>query len=474
MKKPLQKFTNYSRTLMPHEVAYLTRIEQFADPQNRSILERVFHNTRFPTQELAFDTSIDKRKYSKLKLWIQKKLHQIDVDRELNEIQKTEFAILTDDVDPEQERRLARKMEHYRSDHYHFIRFYELIERYRQFLLIRLRYTDHDRALEFIKSHQKEYERAKQTDQQLYAISQDIVDQYRTGNRESKKWESWLISVFKDKRLDGLNRYTALVRLTFIHFNYRDFVGLLPLYEEMDKLLEEGQFYSRNILANYYSNRLILHAKNKEWPKAERYGYLSIKHKNKDYLHYINTLVGILLREKKYAEALGLMQEAFPAMKETNSFHNKSGFISFYVRTLLLNERPKEAQRFAENFLSVYEKELFHQRWHTFFTFYLETLVTTRNWKKILELDKKFKLLDRDQSYSKKATYLPAMNWYIHLAKYKEGIFTEDEVNQQINQQIKSLPSLQDKQLYLKEILQKLRTHEPALFKNLLRTVGTH
>ena len=121
-------------------------------------------------------------------------------------------------------------------------------------------------------------------------------------------------------------------------------------YDVIDALFEKGLFYSRRLLINYYGNRLLFHTRFNEYDKAEFYGYLSISIKTSDYLHYVNNLSAILLRNKKNTEALSLMRQVHPEMKHTHSFHNKVGFMSFYGKCLL--------SIFLYNALCAYKEDL--------------------------------------------------------------------------------------------------------------------
>ncbi len=469
-KTPLKKFAAFAAKLFPHEIAYLKRIEQFADAENKAILDRLLINASSTECEKTYDLSIDKRKYSKIKGWIQKQLATINVDRELRNIQDTEYKILTDDISPEVEGYILDQMKKYRSRDFHFIRFYELVDRYRQYLLVRMRYRAHDATLKFIDQHRVEYQKAKRINRDLYQVTHDIVEQYRTGKRESKQWEPLLKSYYLDDDLDGLNRYTALVRLTFIHINYRDFEELFPLYEHLDQLLTEGKFYSRTILANYYSNRVIIHSKREEWNLAENYGYLSITHVNKDYLQYVNTLTGILLRKKKYPEALQLMQKSLPRLKETNSSHNRSGFASFYIHTLQLNQRPKQARKYAESFLRLYKKEIFEHRWHTFFSFYLKALISLKNWEQLLIVFDKYDLLELDKKYQQKANYLPTLPWFHFLASFKLGHLDKEHFLNQLYQSCGEYLGSSTKRNHINSLCKELQSYAPAVFSQFSHT----
>ncbi len=136
----------------------------------------------------------------------------------------------------------------------------------------------------FIEEQRQNYQKALEVNLLLHDATNDIVNQYITKSTDSRQWEDRLISIFYDSTLDGLNRYYAIVRLTFIYYNYKEFHKLSQIYNDLDKLIISGQIYSKRILVNYYANRLLLHSRYNELDKAAYYGYLSIKVHSSDYL----------------------------------------------------------------------------------------------------------------------------------------------------------------------------------------------
>jgi len=73
----------------------------------------------------------------------------------------------------------------------------------------------------------------------------------------------------------------------------------LVVYQQLDNLFKTPLFYSKRLLANYYANRAMMHSKLNELTQAEKYGYLSIRNKNSDYLFYLINLCGVLLKQGK-------------------------------------------------------------------------------------------------------------------------------------------------------------------------------
>ena len=463
MRSKLQKFTSFANSLLPHETAYLLSIQQFEDDIKLGILELMDKNCRQIRHFTPYDPTIDKRKYSNLKNWIINKLEQIDVDHQFEWMIRMEQQIMTDAIGPKEEKVLIRRIRHYEKPGYYFTKFYELVELYRHFLLIRMRYDQHSITDAFLKKFKGRYKECKEVFEKMHEATLDIVNQYSQKSAHSIHWEEWLSEVFYDEKLDGLNRYLALVRLTFIHFNYRDFEKLLPKFDFIDQLFSQGIYYSRRLLLNYYANRLMLHTKFNEYQQAEYFGYLSIRDKNSDYLMYVNNLSAVLLREHKYEQALELMRGAYPEMKTTTSFHSRIGFIAFYLKCLNANVQYKNAENYAESFLQAYRKEVFEYRWHIFFSSYLEALLKQEKYSKLLKVSRKYQLLEREKEYQSNANYLPTIIWYNAIARYKEMYLPKEELSNIIQLSIENLDGVEAKQYQLKDLLDQIRPLIPGI-----------
>ncbi len=463
MRMKLQKFTEFANTLLPHETGYLLSTQQFEDDIKLGILKLIDYNCTNIRQFTPYDTSIDKRKYSNLKNWITERLESIDVDVRFDWMSHLERQVMTDSIEPQEEKQLLKAIREYDRLDFYFTKFYELVEIYRHFLLIRMRYAHHKVADDFLKAYRPKYEECKATGERIHEATLDIVNQYSENSAQSIHWENWLTEVFYNEELDGLNRYLALVRLTFVYFNYRQFEKLREKYDYIDQLFKDGLYYSRRILLNYYANRVMLHTKFQEYDKAEYYGYLSIREKNSDYIHYVNNLSAVLLRQKKYEEALQLMRSAYPEMKNTPSFHNRIGFVAFYLKCLNYNQQYKNAENYAESFLQAYKKEVFEYRWHIFFSSYLEAILRQEKYSKLLKVVRKYQLLDREKQYQKNANYLPTILWYNAVAQYKEMLIRKDEISNLIHESIGQLDRVEAKQHQLRDLLEELRPFIPGV-----------
>ncbi len=465
MRAKLQSFADFAATLLPHETAYLLSVQQFEDKIKLSILERLHLNCVQIHEITPYDEQIDKRKYSSLKAWIIDRLHENDVDAQFEWMNEMERKIMTDFIEPEEERVMLRAIRRIGPTHFFFIKFYELVQTFRHFLLIRLRYDEHRVANEYLSTNRSSYERSKETYEQLHEATLDIVGQYSTGAGESMQWQQWLAATFYDDQLDGLNRYLALIRLIFVHLNYGNLAPLLEQLEYLDQLFARGTYYAKRLLLNYYSQRLLVHSKSKNYEKAAYYGYLSIRGKNSDYLHYVNNLAAVLMRVKKYPEALSVMKVAYPEVKATRNFHSKIGFVAFYIKCLNYNRQYKNAESYASAFLKAYKKEIFEYRWHLFFTAYFDALFKQDKFDKLLSMSQQYRLLEKDREYRKKTTYLPVIPWYCDMAAYREFGRGLQPLANNIRDYIVALPPDSEKLPLVWEFLDDIKGHLPEVFQ---------
>lgn len=467
MRNKLQKFGDFSAGLLPHETTYLLSVQQFEDEVKLSILQLIDENCHKIRNHTPYDTDIDKRKYSNLKNWIEERLSAIDVDERFDWLGLMERKIMTDAIEPQEEKNLQKAIRDYEHPDFYFMKFYELVEVYRHFLLIRMRYAQHRQANDFLKKFKARYDYSKEVFERMHEATEDIINQYSKNSAQSLHWENWLTEVYYNEALDGLNRYFALVRLTFIYFNYRNFEKLLEKYDYIDRLFSQGTYYSRRLLLNYYGNRLLLHTRFREYDKAEYYGYLSIREKTSDYIFYVNNLAAVLMRQNKYAEALQLMRSAYPEMKTTAGFHNRIGFVALYIRCLNHNNQYRSAENYAETFLSAYRQEVFEYRWHIFFTSYIEALLHQEKYAKMLKIIRKHQLAERESQNRKSANYLPLIQWYQWIAMYKESMIPRDELERHLADSLSQTDKLEAKQHQLRELMDEVHPLIPGVINRL-------
>lgn len=419
MKQKLKIFSDYARWLLPIEVLYLLHSEKFEDPVRRDILERIAAFNKIG--KLILDPNVDKRKYSYLKRWIDRKLEAIDVDRELVKLSELDQKIMTDSLLPEDENLIIKMVRKQTSLPFYFIRFYELIQDYQSFLMIRLRHQYVEITGRYLDHYHAAYDYSKSIAEKLNLATRDIVSQYAFYATDTRKWEGFLREVFYNEDLDGLNRYRAIVRLTFLHYNYNQLEQIVSLYDYLDREFTRGHLYSRRIVLNYYSNRVMLHAKMNDLDLAEHYGYLSIRGRGSDYIHYLNNLCSVLLKQKKNRLALELMQQSIPDLKKTISYHNRVGFAALLIKCFNANNKPSEGESYASSFFKAYKDKIMMYRWHTFFSAYLNSLIMQEKYNDVLSICHRQKIMEKELDYLARPAYLPTISWYYKLSQYKAG-----------------------------------------------------
>jgi hypothetical protein len=474
MHHKLLKFTEFANSLYPHELDYLMGVQQFEKSENLKILHLIHYNAHNPDNLLPFDPTIDKRRFSYMKNWIEESLEVKDVDKFYNWLINYEKKILTDLIQADEEKELLKKARQIDQTHYYFIRFYELLRYYRDYLLIRNRSDSYQAIEDYLRTHQKHYESGLLVNTRLNRASEDIVGQYFDSGTESKQWEGQLLKVFFDKNIDGYTRYRAAVRLTYMYYNYREFVKLQTIYDELDRSFQAGIFYSRRILANYYANRAMMHSKLNQLEEAEKYAYLSIRHENSDFIFYLLNLCGVLLKSRKNRDALKIMQQSMPSLKKTANYYYRIGFAAFYIRTLTANHLYNDAVDYASTFHSTYKKEIDKNRWHLFYSNYFQALSWCENYSRIISLSKRYNLIEKEKQHIGKAKYLPVLLWYTSVAEYMEGHLSEENLEQTIIKSYNILVRNNYKINKIKDLLRELSQFAPGPFKNIHSKVDLH
>jgi len=432
MKQKLSIFTDYTKTLYPHEIGYLLEHNKIEDEENLRILSTIEYNSLHPQNPKSFDDTIDKRKYSNLKRWIEIRLAEKDVDRYFVWLSEIEQKILTDSILPIEEKALIKQLRRVDVSHYHFTRLYEVAQHFRDYLLIRMRIIYYNPVSDFLDSYRNNYRKAAEVQSVLNDATYDIISRGESQNPE--KWVQYLAEVFRDKTLDAYTRYRAVVRLMYVYYNYRRFDDLKSITLELDQVLKSPHFYSKRILANYYGNRAMMHQKRMELDDAEKYGYLSVRQKNKDYLYYVNILCGVLVKQQNYIDALKLMHNTFGELKNTNSFFNRIGFVSLYVRTLVLNGKAKQAADYAKSFFEVYRKEIFSHRWHLFFEAYTLALLRLGKYRQLISLVRRNDLVQKEKNEFGRKPYLAVIRSFYLIAEYLETEINEEVLRQQLEE----------------------------------------
>lgn len=467
MKQKLALFTEFSNSLYPHEVGYLMKHNQITDPENIRILQRISFNCYHPDNQKEFDTTIDKRKYSNLKKWIEKILAEKDVDKYFEWITGLEKKILTDSIHPDEEKQLIQHLKKVSLQHYHFTRLYETVQHFRDYLLIRMRITYYKPVSEFLDNYRRYYRNSAEVQNVLNDATYDIISQYGPTKRESGQWINYLVEIFRDESLDAYTRYRAVIRLMYVYYNYRRFDELKSITLELEQTLYLPQFYSKRILANYYANRSMMHQKRMELDEAEEYGYLSIRQVNNDYIFYINNLCGILIKQRKYAIGLKMMQSSMPHLKHTNSLFNRIGFVSLYIKILVFNGKSKQAASYAETFRETYRKEIFAHRWHLFFEAYLLALLRIGKNRQILTLVRRNNLLQKELKEYGQKNILAVIHSFYWVSAYLETEIGEQQLEENLFEIFKHKFDDQSLTFKKQELLNELSEYVPDAIKKI-------
>ena len=170
MRTKLSTFDAFANSLFPHELDYLINIQQFRKPVNVEILKRM-HSNSTAQQKKTYDTSIDKRSYSYVKNWVEENLSRIDVDVYFNWLIETERSVLTDVISPAEESEILSNLKQITPVHYYFIRFYELLQYYRDYLTVRNRARYSSIVLQYLDSHEASFSKAVEVNRQLDRIT---------------------------------------------------------------------------------------------------------------------------------------------------------------------------------------------------------------------------------------------------------------------------------------------------------------
>ena len=99
---------------------------------------------------MAFRATIDKRKYSNLMQWVQQRLAGIDMDKHLVHLNQLDGKIMTDSIGSAEEKVLLQAIVRYDRPTFYFVKFYELMLSYQQFLLVRMRFKEHQLVAQFV------------------------------------------------------------------------------------------------------------------------------------------------------------------------------------------------------------------------------------------------------------------------------------------------------------------------------------
>lgn len=397
---------------------------------------------------------------------MEERLQEADVDQQLLSIQQLEAKVLLDQVDGPTEKEIQKWLQKGQPSHYYFRKIYELAQHYEHFLLIRLREKAGAQVGEYLDKYRPDFEYSQEVFNKLQQATADIISQYRNRAESHGEWEEFLKQVVFKESIDGMNQYSAFVRLSLLYLNRGDYVSLKDLYDYIDQRFREGRYYSKRILSNYYANRLMYLSRYSSLDEAEQYGYLSIRYKNADYLFYLTNLGAVLLRQGKSAVALQLLREAFPEMRQTTSLHNKIGFIAFYIKCMVDIGRIKDAEDFADSYLKAYPKQVLRGRWHLFFVAYFRSLMIQEKYGRLLYLENRYKIESLDKANRNSSSYLPTISWYISVARFIEDGGDPEKLINEMHEAIKGIEFEGKRAERLQRIYDELLPIAPKVLKN--------
>lgn len=460
-KKALQSFADFASKLLPHETGYLLQIQKFEDPERLEILKKIHDNVRHSIDHNNFDQSIDKRKYNHLKNWIIDQLNKVDVDVRLKKIHELSYKIRVDSIVYEEEKLIFAQLKKTDPSYFFFKEFYELVLSYRQFLLIRLRYRDHDLTYDFIKKYKDEYQLIKDLFVRLHDATYDIVRAYSGNKADSLKWENWLRDIILDEKKQGFLRYQAFVNLMFISHNHKRPDLVSNLFHVIEFHFLNGNFYSKRVLLNYYNMKLMYHAGLREYEEAVKYGYLSIRDITHDSLLYTNNLCAVLMRLNRNEEALKLMQQQSHLIKSSKNYYNRVGYVAFYMEAMIKNGKFLQAESYGEKFLNAYKDEVLQFRWHLFFSIFLEAMVHNKSFEKISRINSKFKLLDLHEKHSRNFSYSPSIPFFIQLSFYQMTKVKSDDMIAFLEHTLSQLNGSPEEEKKLKKLIKTWIRHLP-------------
>ncbi|RDY60799.1 hypothetical protein [Flagellimonas nanhaiensis] len=435
----LKKFISYSNSVLPHEILLLNGIKQFQDVDREAIFDTLHHNILNKEEDKSFDANIDKRKYSHLMNWMQAKLKGFCTDNYYERLNYFDIRIKTDTISSEEEKELLQLIRLYNPHHFHFIRFFEVVKNYLMFLLVRVRLNDYELIHKFVHDYHDDYARFKEVNNRMTQATVDIVTDYHNSHisQNSLKWVSWLRRLWKDKGLDGYNRYQTLILLSYVALLKNEMLEeVLEYYTELEPHLEDGSYYSRKLLLNYYGNKQLILMKLHQYDSALYYGKLSICEQGNDYVMYLNNYCFNLLKLGRSKEALRLLMEARPFARQMSNKYNRTLFISSLMKCYNDNGQFQNSRQYAENRLALYEKDILEHNWNKFFRTYIETLLHLGKFQQAKKTIRKYNLIDREAGFLKNYVSFPYYKWFLALVNHKEGNISETKFLGNIQKEI--------------------------------------
>jgi len=247
---------------------------------------------------------------------------------------------------------------------------------------------------------------------------------------------------------------------------------LQQIFDKIDGFFNKGTLYCRRLLYNYYSSRVLLHSKQRDFEAAVYYGKLSIRQLNEDTLMYINNLVSIYLRLDQQKKALNLLEDYRSIYENTHNDLQKIIYISYYLRALNELNLSRKAENIAIYFLQKYETEILKLRWHHFFTSYFTALLTNENYAAILQLDKKYSLTEKELTRKGSVNYVPNILWAFSVAAFLENKISEEKLFSNISESLADVDITDHNREFIEKNVKILSKNLPEIkvfFKSYLR-----
>ncbi|TRZ43786.1 hypothetical protein [Robertkochia solimangrovi] len=433
----LKKFKDFADSLLPLEVAILTAKSQFKDKERQEIFEVVTHNS-LSENHRSYNIQINKRKYSHLMNWMQTRLDECCTDIYYERLNEIDIMISSDNIGTEEEDLLLKLIKDYKPHHFHFIRFYEVVKSYLNFLLVRVRLNDYEMIRSFIHEFHDDYVRCKDLHDRMTSCASDVIRDYHNKRitRNSLRWINWLRKNLDDNSIDGQNQYQCLVLMSYLALMDDSLIQeVLHAYDHIEEEVKSGHMYSRKLLINFYGNKQLLLMKQRKHNLALYYGELSIRHKGPDYVMYLNNYSFNLLKLGQAPEALSIMKESLADVKYMRNRYNRSVFISSMIKCYNDNGMFPMAERYAENQLDRYEKDILEHNWYLFFRSIAETLIYLNNYSKLKKIIKKYQLIERESAFLNDYKGFAYFNWFMLLIRCKNGQLTEKKLLDTINKE---------------------------------------
>ena len=180
MRLKLVTFSDFANHLYPHEADYLLSIQKFDKSVNRQILNVLHWNCHNPLKPKEYDPDIDKRSYSYIKTWITQALEKADVDRFYEWLAFTEKQVMIDAILPEEEKEILSYIKTITPSHYFFLRFYELVQHFRDYLLIRVRTQFYKPTNDYLQKYESAYYSSLGINSKLNQAAEEIIRQHET------------------------------------------------------------------------------------------------------------------------------------------------------------------------------------------------------------------------------------------------------------------------------------------------------